>query len=113
MITLYHHPKCSKSRDTLAILQKAGVEIEIVEYLKTPLTVQTIERLIRESGITVHQAMRTDVAAYQQYVAEKNLSNEQLIALMAKHPELLNRPFASGQKGTKFCRPPELVSELL
>ncbi|MBF0785362.1 arsenate reductase family protein [Muribacter muris] len=113
MITLYHNPKCSKSRETLAILQAGDVEVQIVEYLKTPLTAQTIERLIRESGISVQQAMRTDVAAYQQFIAEKTLSDTQLITLMATYPELLNRPFASGEKGTRFCRPPALVNELL
>lgn len=113
MITLYHNPKCSKSRETLAILQAAGVAVTVVEYLNTPLTAQTIERLIRESGISVRQAMRTDVATYRQFVAEKALSDEQLIALMATYPELLNRPFASGQKGSRFCRPPTLVNELL
>lgn len=113
MITLYHNPKCSKSRETLAILQTAGVAVQIVEYLKTPLSADTITRLISESGITISQAMRTDVPTYQQFIEGKALNEAQLIALITEYPELLNRPFASGPKGTKFCRPPELVRELL
>lgn len=113
MITLYHNPKCSKSRETLAILQEYGAEVEIIEYLKTPLDVETITRLIQESGISISQALRTEVSEYQEFIADKTLSDEQIINLMAQYPRLLNRPFASGKKGTQFCRPPELVKNLL
>lgn len=113
MITLYHNPKCSKSRETLAILRENGVEPTIVEYLKTPLSAELIATLIAESGISVQQALRTEVDAYAEWIADKNLSDAEIIALMAQHPTLLNRPFATGEKGTKFCRPPELVKELI
>ena len=113
MITLYHNPKCSKSRETLAIIREAGIEPKIIEYLVTPLSAELIQRLIKESGISLSQAMRTDVPAYAEYIEGKTLSEQQIIHLMAEHPTLLNRPFASGEKGTKFCRPPELVRELL
>lgn len=113
MITLYHNPKCSKSRETLAILQQHGIEVEIIEYLKAPLDQTTIARLIHDSGITLEQALRTETDEYKTLIKDKNLSQEQIIALIAAHPKLLNRPFASGRKGTKFCRPPELVKELL
>ena len=113
MITLYHNPKCSKSRETLAIIREAGIEPEIVEYLVTPLSAELIQQLISESGISIAQAIRTDVPAYKDYVEGKNLSDQEIISLIATHPTLLNRPFASGSKGTKFCRPPELVKELL
>lgn len=113
MITLYHNPKCSKSRETLALIEEAGVEIEIIEYLKTPLSAELIAKLIKESGISVQQALRTDVEAYEQFIANKALSDNEIIELMAEHPTLLNRPFASGEKGTKFCRPPELVKAIL
>lgn len=113
MITLYHNPNCSKSRETLAILQENGVNVQIIEYLNDPLDQATIQRLIQESGISVQQALRTDVAEYAEFIEGQSLSDEQIIALMAKHPRLLNRPFASGEKGTVFCRPPELVKELL
>lgn len=113
MITLYHNPNCSKSRETLAILQENDVNVQIIEYLTQPLDVATITRLIQESGISVQQALRTDVSEYAELIASCDLTDEKIITLMAQYPRLLNRPFASGQKGTKFCRPPELVKELL
>ncbi|MDO4697599.1 MAG: arsenate reductase (glutaredoxin) [Pasteurellaceae bacterium] len=113
MITLYHNPKCSKSRETLAILQENGVNVEIVEYLKTPLSAELITQLIDESGITIEQALRTDVDEYSQFIADKSLSKAEIIERMAAHPRLLNRPFARGREKTRFCRPPELVKELL
>ncbi|MGX3020705.1 arsenate reductase (glutaredoxin) [Ursidibacter sp. B-7004-1] len=112
-ITLYHNPKCSKSRETLALIQQAGIEPIIVEYLKTPLSQETIQRLIQESGILLQDALRTDVDEYTQHIVGKNLSDDAIIQLMAQYPRLLNRPFVSGEKGTKFCRPPELVKSLL
>lgn len=113
MITLYHNPNCSKSRETLAILQENGMNVQIIEYLKQPLDEATISRLIAESGINIQEALRTDVAEYAEWVENRDLNEAQIIALIAKYPRLLNRPFASGKKGTKFCRPPELVKELL
>ncbi|AUI66963.1 MULTISPECIES: arsenate reductase (glutaredoxin) [Glaesserella] len=110
-ITIYHNPKCSKSRETLALIREAGVEPEIVEYLKYPLSIEVIKKLIDESGLSVREAIRTDVEAYQQITAET--SETEIIELIAQYPNLLNRPFVSGEKGTKLCRPPELVKTLL
>ena len=112
-ITLYHNPKCSKSRETLAILQENGVKVNIVEYLKNPLTADEIQFLIQASGVSLSSAMRQDVPEYAELIQGKQLNDKEIIALMAKYPRLLNRPFASGEKGVKFCRPPELVKELL
>lgn len=113
MITLYHNPNCSKSRETLAILQASGAEIQIIDYLTSPLDGNTIRRLIADSGIDMTQAIRHDVAEYAELIEGKALTDEEIITLMVRYPRLLNRPFASGEKGTKFCRPPELVKELL
>lgn len=110
-ITIYHNPKCSKSRETLAIIREAGIEPNIIEYLKYPLNVKQITQLITESGLPVRDAIRTDVDAYQQITPE--MSDNDIFALIAQYPNLLNRPFVSGQKGTKLCRPPELVNTLL
>ncbi|AMW16829.1 arsenate reductase (glutaredoxin) [Glaesserella parasuis] len=111
MLTIYHNPKCSKSRETLAIIQAAGIEPIIIEYLNVPLDITVIKRLITESGLSVREAIRTNVEAYQQITPE--MSDNDIFALIAKYPNLLNRPFVSGQKGTKLCRPPELVNTLL
>lgn len=111
MLTIYHNPKCSKSRETLAIIQATGIEPIIIEYLNVPLDITVIKRLITESGLSVREAIRTDVEAYQQITPE--MSDNDIFALIAQYPNLLNRPFVSGQKGTKLCRPPELVNTLL
>lgn len=112
-ITIYHNPKCSKSRETLALIREAGIEPTIVEYLKIPVSPTTIKHLIQESGISIDKALRTEVEAYHQYVEGKGLSDDAIIQLMSEHPTLMNRPFVSSEKGTRFCRPPELVKELL
>ena len=109
-ITIYHNPKCSKSRETLAIIREAGIEPNIIEYLKYPLNVEQITQLITESRLSVRDAIRTDVDAYQ---ITPEMSDNDIFALIAQYPNLLNRPFVSGQKGTKLCRPPELVNTLL
>ncbi len=110
-ITIYHNPKCSKSRETLAIIREAGIEPNIIEYLKYPLNVEQITQLITESGLSVRDVIRTDVDAYQQITPE--MSDNDIFTLIAQYPNLLNRPFVSGEKGTKLCRPPELVKTLL
>lgn len=112
-ITLYHNPKCSKSRETLAILQQYGANVHIVEYLNTPLNQEEIEFLIEKSGIPFELALRQDVPEYATFIQNQSLDKAQIIDLMVQYPRLLNRPFASGKKGVKFCRPPELVKDLL
>ncbi|AAP95557.1 arsenate reductase (glutaredoxin) [[Haemophilus] ducreyi] len=112
-LTIYHNPKCSKSRATLAIIREAGIEPTIVEYLNTPLTVAEIKRLLMESELSPFDAIRKEVDVYQQYIANQTLTDDEIIELIATYPALLNRPFVSGPKGAKLCRPPELVKALL
>lgn len=113
MVTIYHNPKCSKSRETLALIRARGIEPEVVEYLKQPLGEQTLRTLLAQSGLKAEQILRNDSDAYQQYVAGKTLNEAELIALMAEHPSLLNRPLVISDKGARLCRPPELVNEIL
>lgn len=113
MVTIYHNPKCSKSREALALIREAGIEPTIIEYLKHPLSAEQIAELIQQSGLTAREAIRTDVEPYAQFIQGKALSDADIVALIAQYPALLNRPFASGSMGTKLCRPPELVNTLL
>lgn len=110
-ITIYHNPACSKSRETLALIRAAGIEPHIVEYLDTPLGVAIIKTLLAESGLSARAAMRSDVPEFAQ--AQPDWSEAQLIELLAQHPRLLNRPFVRSSKGTRLCRPPELVHEIV
>ncbi|QIW15256.1 arsenate reductase (glutaredoxin) [Pasteurellaceae bacterium RH1A] len=112
-ITLYHNPKCSKSRETLALIRAKGLEPLIVEYLKDPLSVSQVEHLYRASGMSLDDLLRKEQEAYQTHIAGKNLSEAEIFDLIAQFPSLLNRPFVESDKGVRFCRPPELVYEIL
>lgn len=110
-VTIYHNPACSKSRETLALIRAAGIAPQIVEYLNTPLGADEIHTLLAESGLPAREAMRSDVPEFAQVQAD--WSEVQLIECLAQHPRLLNRPFVRSSKGTRLCRPPERVLEIL
>ncbi|MDO4796283.1 MAG: arsenate reductase (glutaredoxin) [Brachymonas sp.] len=110
-VTIYHNPACSKSRETLALIRAAGIKPQIVEYLAAPLGAQAIQTLLAESGLPARDAMRSDVPEFTQ--VQPDWSEAQLIEWLAQHPRLLNRPFVRSSKGTRLCRPPELVHEIL
>jgi arsenate reductase len=111
--TIWHNPACGTSRKTLAILQETpGVEIEVVEYLKTPPTAQKLEQLYRDAGITPQQGLRirgTDAA-------ERGLpgaDDATVLAAMAATPALIERPLVETDKGARLCRPQDKVHEIL
>lgn len=111
-ITLYHNPQCSKSRATLALLQEKSVEVAIIEYLKTPLTVAELEDVARKLGLEPRQFMRHGEAEYET-VANKNLTHEELLEAIVKTPRLLERPIAVTNTKAVIGRPPENVLALL
>lgn len=113
MVTIWHNPKCSKSREALALIQAKGIEPHIVEYLKGGLTAEKIAQLIAESGLSVRQAIRADNKIYLQTIKDKGLAEMEIIALIAANPSLLNRPFVETENGVRLCRPPELVHQIL
>ena len=111
--TIWHNPACGTSRKTLAILQETpGVELTVVEYLKTPPTAQKLAQLYQSAGITPQQGLRlrgTDAA-------ERGLpdaSDAAVLAAMASDPILIERPLVETEKGAAICRPQEKVLELL
>jgi arsenate reductase len=111
--TIWHNPACGTSRKTLAILQEThGVEVEVVEYLKTPPTAQKLEQLYRDAGITPQQGLRirgTDAA-------ERGLpeaDDATVLAAMATTPALIERPLVETDKGARLCRPQDKVHEIL
>jgi arsenate reductase len=109
---LYHNPQCSKSRQTLALLQEKGVDVQIIEYLKTPLTVAELENVARKLGLEPRQFMRHGEAEYAN-VAEKNLTRQELLEAIVKTPRLLERPIAVTDTHAAIGRPPENVLALL
>jgi len=112
--TIYHNPRCGTSRNALQLLQEAGLKPVIVEYLKNPPSRPTLAGLIQQSGLTVRQAVREKEPLYKELrLDDANVGDEQLLDAMVEHPVLINRPFVSTPKGTRLCRPYEVVSEII
>lgn len=111
---IYHNPACGTSRNVLAALRDAGIEPEIIEYLRDPPTRERLVGLIRAAGLTVREALRQKGTPYDELdLGDPKLTDEQLLDAMMAHPILINRPFVVTQKGTRLCRPAETVRELL
>lgn len=113
-IKIYHNPKCSNSRHALALLREHGHDPEVILYLDTPPTRQELQTLIQASGRSARALMRSKEAIYGELGLENpNLTEDALIDAMLVHPVLMNRPIVITSKGTRLCRPPELVLEIL
>lgn len=113
-ITIYHNPHCSNSRGALALLRERGIEPRIVEYVKDPLTAAQLRALVAQVGTPVRELMRSKEDAYQQLgLGDAQVGDDALIAAIAEHPKLLNRPIVVTPKGAALCRPPERVLDLL
>lgn len=114
-LTILHNPRCSKSRQTLQLLQQQGVEPTVVEYLKTPPSVAELSRLMQELNITdVREMMRTKEDEYSQLnLAQPELSTDELLTTLSLNPKLIERPIVSNGKTARIGRPPENVLELL
>jgi len=114
MAVIYHNPRCGTSRTVLQALQDAGHEVEVVEYLKTPLTHDQLAQLIAAAGISVREALRSKEAVYTELGLDApGLGDEALLQAIAENPVLMNRPFVVTEKGARLCRPADLVNEIL
>jgi arsenate reductase (glutaredoxin) len=111
--TIYHNPRCSKSRNTLALLQEQGIEPDVVLYLETSPGAQEIRGLLEKLGISAAQLVRRGEEAYKECGLNSNSSEEELIAAMASHPKLIERPIVVSGARAVLGRPPENVLELL
>lgn len=113
-VTIYHNPRCSKSRQTLTLLQEKGVEPEIVEYLKTPPDTETLKRLLDMLGLDPRDLMRKKEKEYMENdLANPDLSRDELIAAMVANPKLIERPIVIQGDKAALGRPPESVLEIL
>ena len=111
-ITIYHNPKCSKSRATLELLANRG-DVKIVEYLKTPPTAKELEALVAKLGIEPEQLVRKGEDVYKEKYAGKTLSRAQWIDALVRHPILIERPIVVRGERAVIGRPPENVHALL
>jgi arsenate reductase len=110
---IYHNPRCTKSRQTLALLQENGVEPEIVLYLENIPTTEELKDLLSKLAISPIQLIRKGEAAWKENYKGKELSDEQIIEAMIAHPKLIERPIVVKDNKAVLGRPPENVLELI
>ena len=114
MTTIYHNPACGTSRNTLALIRNTDEEPIVIEYLKTPPSKQTLIQMITDAGLSVRDAIRQKGTPYTELGLDNpQLSDDALIDAMLANPILINRPFVITDKGTRLCRPSELVLDIL
>jgi len=113
-VKIYHNPACGTSRNTLALIRHAGIEPIVIEYLQTPPSKDELIQLIKDSNLSVREAIRKNVEPYKELELEQDhWTDEQLIDFMVQYPILINRPFVVTPKGTRLCRPSEIVLDIL
>ncbi len=113
-VTIYHNPRCTKSRQTLELLCKKGIEPKIIEYLKTPPSRAELKHILKLLGMAPRDLMRRGEPAYkEQGLGDPALSDEALIAAMVETPILMQRPIVLANGKAAIGRPPELVFEIL
>ena len=108
--TIYHNPRCSKSRETLTLLLEAGAEVTVVEYLKDPPSRSELARLYAKAGMSPRDGLRKGEDGAR---ALKDASDGAILDAMAADPILIERPLVETEKGVRLGRPPEMVREIL
>ncbi|MFL9880592.1 arsenate reductase (glutaredoxin) [Herbaspirillum rhizosphaerae] len=112
--TIYHNPACGTSRNTLALIRNSGEEPIVIEYLQHPPSREILIQLINDAGLTVREAIRQKGTPYAELgLDDPELTDEHLLDAMLTHPILINRPFVVTSKGTRLCRPSEVVLDIL
>lgn len=113
-VIIYHNPRCSKSRETLALLQKRGIEPVIIEYLKDPPNRKQLVDILAKLRLSPRELIRTKEAVYQdKKLDNKTLTRDQLISAMLADPVLIERPIVLANGKAAIGRPPENVLEIL
>lgn len=114
MVTIYHNPRCSKSRQTLALIEERGITPDVVLYLDNPPSATALKGLLQQLGISPRELLRKGEDAYKELqLSDTSLSDKQLIEAMVKHPKLIERPIVVNGDRAVLGRPPENVLELL
>ena len=108
--TIWHNPKCSTSRKALAQLEEKGVEVTVIQYLKTPPTKEELRALYKDAGMTARQGLRT---RQDEAKALLNADEETILDAMAQNPVLVERPLVQTDKGTRLARPLERLDDIL
>lgn len=112
MLTIYHNPRCRKSRETLELIRESDNLVEIVEYLNDQLSAEELEELLEKLGMKAEQLVRKQEAVYKENYKGKQLSEQEWIAAMVEHPKLIERPIVVREDRAVLGRPPENVKVL-
>jgi arsenate reductase len=113
-VTIYHNPACGTSRNTLAMIRQSGEEPIVIEYLKDPPSRERLVELLRAMGISARELLRQKGTPYDALgLSDPKWTEEELIDFMLEHPILINRPIVETPKGTRLCRPSEVVLDIL
>ena len=112
--TIHHNPRCGTSRKTLQILEDSGVDVTVNEYLNNPPSRDELQRLYRRAGISPREGLRAkEPLAEELGLNRPDVSDDEILDAMTRHPILINRPLVETEKGVRLCRPQELVREIL
>ncbi len=113
-VTIYHNPKCGTSRNTLALIRHAGLQPEVIEYLKQPPSKAKLAEFARATGLGVRGLLREKGTPYAELgLGDPKWTDDELLDFMQQHPILINRPIVVTPLGTRLCRPSEAVLEIL
>jgi len=113
-VTIYHNPRCSKSRATLALLEEKGVTPKIVDYLKEPPSAAELKRILKKLGLKPRDIVRKGESVYAELgLNDKDLKDDELLALMVENPILIERPIVVSGEKAAIGRPPESVLKIL
>ncbi len=112
--TIFHNPRCSKSRQTLQLLKDNGIDPIIVEYLKTPPDVNTLDSILKMLNVEPRELMRKQEAEFkEQGLSDASLNRDQLIQAMSDYPKIIERPIVVHNDSAAIGRPPENVLEII
>lgn len=112
-VTIYHNPRCSKSRQALSLLESKGNKPIVVEYLKNPLTTEQLSQIINELNIKPIDLVRKNESIWKENYKGRELSDDELVEAMISNPKIIERPIVTSSKGTVVGRPPENVLRVL
>lgn len=113
MIRIYHNARCKKSREGLELLNESGKDFEIREYLKEPISEEELQDLLQKLGITPIELIRTEEKLWKQEYKNRDLSDKELVRIMAENPKLIQRPIVVKNNKAVIGRPASNISDLL
>lgn len=110
---IYHNPRCTKSRETLAIIHEKGMDVQVIEYLKHPISEKELQVLLKKLGMKAEDIVRKSEPLYKEKYKDKKLTEEQWLKILAENPVLIERPIVVNGNKAVLGRPPENVLSLL